>query len=139
MITAAAAAAKWAQNMAAAGPAMKAGVQGVTVNPAQQAIAAKDQWIQGVQRAAQDGSYEAGLQNVTLPGWQQAMINKGIPNMQNGVKEATPKVQVFMQDFLPYAQQVKDAVAAMPRGTLANSIARATTAIQMLAAYKGRK
>lgn len=138
MISAAAAAQKWANAMQNAGNAMTAGVQAVTQNPAAKAAAAKDLWIQGVQKAAANGSYEQGLAGVTLQSWQQAMIKKGVPNMQTGVQQATPKVQAFLQDFLPYAQTVSDTVAQMPKGTLANSIARATQAITMLANYKKR-
>lgn len=137
-LSAAAVAKKWADNMANAGAAMKAGVQAVTINPAAQAAAAKDLWLQGVQRAAAEGSFEAGLANTTLQSWQSSMINKGVPNMQTGVKEGLPKMQAFLQDFLPFAQQVSDNVKAMPKGTLANSIARAAAAITQLASYKKR-
>ena len=137
-MNAAAVAAKWASRVQAASDSVKNGVNAVTQNPADLAAQAKDRWIQGVQRAASEGSFEAGLANVTLADWQKAMINKGIPNMMNGARDATPKVQRFMTELLPYTAEVSSAVQAMPKGTLSDSINRATKAITMMAAFRRR-
>jgi len=137
-MNAAAVAAKWASRMQAASETVKQGVQAMTTNPAELAIAAKDRWINGVQRAASEGRYEQGLSQVTLADIQRAMINKGIPNMMNGAREAQPKVQRFMSELLPYTAEVSAAVQAMPKGTLADSIARATRAIEMMAKFRRR-
>lgn len=118
---------------------MKAGVDAVTVSPTEQAAAAKDQWIAGVQRAAAEGKFENGLRAVSLQDWKTAYKEKGIPAAANAARVAEPKMQRFLADFLPYAAQVSETVKAMPKGTLADSKARANAAIDMLAAYRKRQ
>lgn len=136
-LNAAAVAAKWASRMANAGEEVKRGVQAVTQNPAELAAQAKDRWIAGIQRAAAEGRFEQGLSTVTLSGWQQKTINKGIPNMLTGAREAQGDVQKVMSMLLPACAEVSAKCKSMPRGTIADSVARATMAIQMMAARKG--
>lgn len=135
-LNAATIAAKWGNRMAGAGEAMKNGVANVTVAPTQLAAAAKDRWIAGIQQAASEGRFEAGLQAVTLQDWQRAMTEKGVSNMQTGARTAVPKVQKFLADYLPFAAQVSDEVAAMPKGTIEDSVNRAAAAIRKLASYR---
>lgn len=136
MLSAQAVAAKWAARMAGAGENMKAGVQAVTDNPAQAAIAAKDRWVSGIQRAAQEGSYEDGLAGVTTESWKSDMINKGIPNMQNGARAAQPKVAKVFGPLLAHAAQVSAEVQAMPKGTLQDGLNRAVAAITGMSKFK---
>jgi hypothetical protein len=131
-------AAKWAKNLGASTQAIQQGVQAVTINPAQQAAQAVNQYLAGVQQAVADGSYVNGLSKVTLPGWQQAMIGKGIPRIATGANAAQPKVQNFMQAWLPYMQQLQQQLATTPRGDLATNIQRAVTAMTFAAAFKGQ-
>lgn len=127
---------KWANRMASAGESMKAGVQGVTTAPTEQAAQAKDRWMAGLQRAATEGKFEAGLRRVTLEDWKRSMIDKGVANMQNGARTAVPKVQAFLAEFLPFADNVSAEVAAMPKGTIEDSINRSAAAIRKLSQFK---
>lgn len=131
-------AALWMQRASSAGEKMKAGVNSVTENPAEKAAAAAPAWLAGVQRAAAEGSFEKGLQSVTLQDWKTKMINKGIPNMATGVREAAPAMQRFLQDYLPFVAQVSDEIAAMPKGTKEDSRARMNAAFERLSSYKKR-
>src|SRR5689334_17802100 len=85
--------AKWKQNMGTAGEAMKAGVQAVTVSPTQLAAQAVDKYQQGVMDAVNSGRYVAGLQSVSNADWQRSMLDKGIPNMQTGVRNLDARAQ----------------------------------------------
>lgn len=125
-------AAKWQSKVSAAGPAYTAGVQAVTVNPAQQAIAAKDRWIQGVNAAAANGKYEKGLSTVTLASWKQAATDKGAAALAAGARLGAIKVQQHEQTFGPIRDQI---VASLPpRGTLDQNIERASTMARQMAA-----
>lgn len=128
----------WASRAQSAGDRMKAGIQAVTENPAEKAAAAAPQWLAGVQRAAADGSFQRGLQAVTLSDWKAAMTNKGVPNMQTGVREAVPKMTRFLTDFLPFAAQVSDQIAAMPKGSKEDSRARMNAAFDAMSSYRKR-
>ena len=127
---------KWANRMAGAGEAMKNGVQAVTVAPTEQAAAAKERWIAGIQKAATEGKFEQGLRRVSLEDWKRAMVDKGVSNMTNGARNSVGKVQAFLSEFLPYADTVSATVAALPKGTVEDSINRAATAIRMLSNFK---
>lgn len=138
-LSAAQVAKQWSERMQAAGQRMKDGVNEVTVSPTEQAAQAKDLWIAGVQKAAQEGRFEEGLRAVSLSDWKAAMIDKGVANMQTGARAAVGKVERFMRDLLPYTQSVRETIRAMPRGTLADSKARAAAAIDLMAAFRKSK
>lgn len=127
---------KWAQNLSASTASIQAGVQSVTVNPATVAASRQDAYLAGVQRAASDGSYQRGLARVTLQSWQQAMLSKGVPRIASGAAASQPKMQAFMDKWLPYQQGLQAQLASMPRGDLNTNIQRAVTAMQYNAAFK---
>ena len=114
-LNASALAAKWASKTSAAGEAYKAGVQSVTVNPAQKAIESKERWIAALNEAAADGAYERGLGKVTLESWKQSATEKGAQNLAAGARMGAIKVERHEREFGP----VRDAiVSSLPaRGT----------------------
>lgn len=128
-------AAKWAANLAAALPTIKAGVQSVTTAPTSKAAAAVDRWAMGVQRAAADGSFVRGCGRVSLQDWQNAMLTKGSPRIGPGAAAAKPKMEAFLGQWLPYMDQIKSILANQPRGTLDQNIARAVAVMQHNAAF----
>jgi hypothetical protein len=127
---------RWADRGAASGDTVRNGVNAVTESPMEKAAARKDAWLAGVQRAAQSGKYENNLRAVSLQDWKQSMLNKGIANMQNGYTNGKAKFTRFMNEWMPYAQQISDQIKQMPKGTLQQGIDRATAAIRMAAAFK---
>ena len=129
---------RWANNLSAAGQKIKDGVNAVTESPMAKAAARQDAWVQGVQRARDDGSYAAGLNKVSLSDWKTAMINKGIPRIGTGATSAVPKMTSFMASFLPYVQQGQQMLQSMPRGDLSQNIGRMTAMVQYLANYKNK-
>lgn len=128
----------WAQRMAGAGERIKQGVQAVTTNPAEKAAAAAPQWLAGVQRAAAEGTFEAGLRKVTLADWKAKMLGKGLANMVNGAREAKNDFQKFLTDFLPFAAQVSEQINSMPSGTKEDSRARMMANFEAMSNYRRR-
>jgi hypothetical protein len=127
---------KWAQRLGAAGDQIRQGVLAVTTNPAERAIARTDAYVAGVQRAVANGTYQRGLRRVTLQSWQDNTITKGLPRIASGATQAIPKVQSFMEKFLPYVDGLKAKLSTMPRGDLEQNIARANEAMRYMAAFK---
>jgi hypothetical protein len=130
--------AAWKAGMGTAGARMTAGVNAVTVSPTAQAAAAVNKWQQGVQRAAQNGSFVNGCNSVSLQDWKTATIQKGVPNMQNGVNALTPKAQQNMAAQVAFSQQLSQTIQSMPNTTESEAEARALAAIRGMRAY-GRK
>lgn len=130
------AARKWARNLSSSQDSIKQGVMNVTVNPAERAAARQDAYVQGVQRAVNDGKWQRGLRRVTLQSWQDAMITKGLPRISSGASAATAKVQSFLEKWLPHQEALKQKLSSMPRGDLQTNIARAVMAMEHNAAFK---
>lgn len=128
----------WMQRASSSQDRMKAGVTAVNDSPMEKAAQAAPQWLAGVQRAAAEGSFEAGLRKVSLADWKQKMINKGIPNMATGVREALPDMTKFLAEFLPFAADVSDQIKAMPKGTKEDSRARMNAAFDKMSSFKRR-
>ena len=127
---------KWASNLGRATETIRAGVNSVSVNPAEKAIAAQDRYVAGVERAVADGRYARGLQRVSLQDWKNAILEKGLPRIASGANQAKPKMQSFLQEFLPYVEEGVRALENMPRGDLQQNIQRAIRMIEHNANFR---
>lgn len=133
MPTAAQAAAKWTQNLGAAGQRITDGVNAVTVAPGQVAARNKTAYVNGVQAKADKWASRTAA--VPLNDWQQSVIQKGVPRIASGAQAAQPKMEAFMAKFLPYTAS---GVASLPaRGGLEANIARSAAMIRHSANFKG--
>lgn len=126
---------KWSRNLQASGPSITAGVNAVTVSPAQQAIKQQDVMVQNFTQSVTSGKWARNLGKTTLNDWQQAIIQVGIPRITAGAAKALPKMQDFMTQWLQYEEAGKAKLAQMPRGGLDQNIQRAVTMIRHNAAF----
>ena len=122
MVNADQATTNWVNAMGTASTRMKAGVEAVTVSPTEQAAAAQDRYLMGVQRAVASGKWARGLRRVSLQDWKTAMISKGVDRVATGAMQARDKMRKFLGEWLPYVQQVKASLPA--RGTLDQNLQR---------------
>lgn len=128
----AAVASKWATRLGAATQAITDGVNSVTVAPGQKAAQQVDVWLANLQ-ASRD-KWVRNVSGVSLQSWQSAMLTKGVPRISQGATAAVPKMTQFMQQWLPYADQVRNSLP--PRGTIDQNIARCVAQIQGNAAFQ---
>lgn len=133
-VTAEQATKKWVERLSASGTQITDGVRGVTVAPGVKAAQSKDLWAQRV--AAAKDKWASRVAAVSLPEWQDAMINVGIPRIATGAQAKQGKVQDFMSKFLPYLDQGVAVVNAMPKGDLGMSIARCAAMITHNSKFK---
>lgn len=84
-------------------------------------------WLTNLQNA--QTAMQQGVQAVSLSEWQQAMVNLGIPRAIQGAQEKQSKYTTFMQEYATFLQSQVPTIQAMPKGTLAQGIARATAMI----------
>ena len=125
-------AARWASRMAGSTDRIQAGIQGTSVAPGQAAARQKSVYIQQVQAKAD--KWARNVSAVPLGEWQQAAINKGLPRIACGAQAAQPKVQDFMQSFLPHVANVQASLPA--RGTIDQNIDRMVKNVRGMAAFK---
>lgn len=130
---------KWKRNTAAATQAMKDGVADVSVSPGERAIAAKDKYIRNVNEAYNNGSYEAGLRSFSVGDWKQAMVDKGIPNMAQGVSKMSARSAANITAALNQANAIKSECDAMPNNSQADALAKVAKSMEMWKAYKASR
>lgn len=114
----------WANNLSASTQKITQGVQAVTVSPTQQAAQQASAYLSGVQQAVSSNKWQNALMGVSLSQWQQATVTKGVPRIATGAQAAVPKMTAFMQQLLPYVNQLQQSLQATPRGSLEQNIAR---------------
>lgn len=127
MLTATQVSQKWLTNFGNAATAMTDGVNSVTTAPGQAAAAQASLWLQRLQQSQQ--KWATRVSAVTLQQWQQAMINLGIPRAQQGAQQKQAKYTSFITDYMQFLSGQVPAIKAMPKGTLAQGIARSTAMI----------
>ena len=108
---------KWRDRLQNASEEMKAGVQSVTQAPGQLAAQKADVMKARLMDALNSGKWQRKVSAVSLADWQQAMLNVGIPRVATGAAEKVAKVEKFMTKFLPFVDNVKKQIAAMPNAT----------------------
>ncbi len=130
---------KWSRNLSNAIPSIKAGVQAVTESPTQKAASQVDRYVRGVQEAAQTGTWQEGLNSVTLEDWKMATAEKGTARIADGVAKAKTKMQRFFDQLLPHTDMVRQTISGMPKGTEQDSDARMLAASRLMRQFKFRK
>ena len=129
---------KWVRRSQAATQDMVNGVNNVTRNPAEQAIAKEQKLVNNWNAAIQSGKWKRGMQAVTLDGWKQSMIQKGAPRVAAGVQSAQAKQEQFYAELIPYQDSLQSKLAAMPDLTLEDSINKAVEWMRGMSKFKRR-
>ena len=130
------AAEKWNRRTKGATADYTRGVQRVTEAPGAKAAAQAERYAEGVRRAVEEGKWQERVAAVSLGEWQSKAVNKGAPRIAAGVEEATSDMTKFMGELLPHIDSGQAQVNAMPKGSIEDSIARATTFMRHMASFK---
>ena len=130
-------AAKWANRTAQATTEYKQGVEGVSVAPGEAAAAAVHRMVAELQRQLDSGELEAAMRSVSLSEWKQATLQKGAERLASGARTAQPKMQKFMSQFLPYAENVSKSLP--PRGDFSQNMQRMIENAEKLHQFKHQK
>ena len=115
------AAARWAQQLGAAGQRYTDGVNAVKVAPGTLAARAGDLWANNT--VAAKPRFIANSQKVTLGDWQQAATTKGAARLASGAQAAQPRMEQALTRVFGWINQVVGSLP--PRGDIEANIARA--------------
>lgn len=126
--------AKWLNNARNASTAYQQGVQSVDQAPGAKAAEKRQKWLQNLQASAD--KWQNNVAAVSLQEWRQATIEKGTSRYVQGVESGAPKMQEFMNEFIPFVRNVQAEVNAMPDLTLQDGINRVVKNIQLMAQFK---
>jgi hypothetical protein len=108
--------------LSASGTDIQNGVQNVKTAPGVKAAAAKATYINNVTASAD--IWAANTAKVSLGDWQSAMVNKGIPRLQQGISQAQATKTAKIQQTLSAVDAAVNDIANMPRGSIEQNIAR---------------
>jgi len=125
---------KWGRRLSAAGPDIQAGVQRVQTAPGIAAAAAQDRMLAALTAAVTSGVWASKVSKVSLPDWQNAMVNKGMPRIAAGVSTAQKTKTAQVTALLNAVDQSVASIAGLPKGGIDNSIARATGFMRAMSA-----
>jgi hypothetical protein len=100
------------------------GIDAVTESPMEKAISQKDKMLTNLTAAVNDGRWEKGLKSVTLSDWKANTKAKVSSSLSTGVDAAMPKRQKFDTWLVQTLNGVLPTVAAMPKMTMSDSLAR---------------
>lgn len=128
------AAANWKTGFGQAGPKYTAGVQAVKTAPGVLAANQQDVWAQNT--VAAKSRYASKVAAVTLQSWQNSAITTGAARLATGADKGLPKMQTFMQNFIPKLASIVDGLPA--RGTFEQNMAKSYQYAQALHAQKGQ-
>jgi hypothetical protein len=131
--TAATAAQAWQTGFSGASQKYTEGINAVTVAPGQLAAAQKNLYVANVQAAANTWASKVGA--VSLQDWKNSATTTGAARLATGATKGAPKMQAFMQNFLPQLSSVVDGLPA--RGSFEQNLQRFTSYAQALHAKKG--
>lgn len=126
---------KWSQRMQAAGPQITEGVNAVTESPGIAAARQATVWL--AKLTASVDKWKRNVGAMTLDQWRTAMIERGIPAIATGVAAKSGNYQAFAEKFYPYLATGVAHVKTMPKGTIAQSQARAAYMIDYNHKYTG--
>lgn len=132
-------AAKWSRNLLANKSSITAGINAVTESPTEKAAKAQQAYADGCAEAASSGRFAAGCRAVSLEDWRSAAINKGLRNLDTGVKAAEPKMTKFMEQYLPFVQQTSAQIQRMPKGSRSDAMARIQANLDALDQFKKQR
>lgn len=127
MLTPAQISQKWLTNFGNGTQAMTDGVNAVQTAPGQLAAAQQQLWLQRLQ--ASQTKWANRVAAVSLPEWKAAMINLGIPRAQQGAIQKQARYTAFITEYTSFLSGQVSQIKAMPKGTLSQSIARASAMI----------
>lgn len=127
---------RWESQAAGAQGRYTEGVQGTQIDVAARAIAQQNVMLQNITRAITSGLWARRItESGGTANWKQKTVAKA-SNYGTGIAAGKGRYLESAQKLYPYIQQMQDSIRQMPRGTLADSKARALAAIDMMAAYR---
>lgn len=135
VIDAATAQTRWKDSAQTAQPRWLAGVQNSTKDPTALAAAQANKMLQGVQQAVQSGYWQRRLADAGKAGWIQGATDKQ-NNYGNGISNSGTKYQAGYAAFWNYMTPYLNQILAMPKTSIADSIARASAFIQYSSQYQ---
>lgn len=130
---------KWGRRLKGSTEDIRRGIARVSQAPGERAARAQDLMKTKLNASIDDGTWAAQVSAVSLQDWQQAASKKGVDRIAQGVDAAAPGQAQMAERLLAAVDNAAAKANALPKGTLEDSISRASTFIRTMAASKLRR
>lgn len=100
------------------------GVNSVQTAPGELAAAQSAKMKANLIASIDNGKWSTNVAAVTLTEWKRAMIEKGVPNIANGIDNASSKMEDFYGKLFDHIDRTQTAIDAMPTTTASQSKAK---------------
>jgi len=127
---------KWSRRLSGATEDIRQGIEQLAESPAQKAVQKKEKLKARWLEAIDGGKWETALSKVSLEEWKTKVLNKGLARLPQGVEDARPKMEDFMSQLIPYVENVKRKVDAMPDRTLEDRINKMVAFVREMAKFR---
>lgn len=124
---------RWGRGLTGNIEKMRTGVENVTVAPGVSAAAKADKWHAAISAPSTKAKWKERVGAVPLEVWQQAMINKGLNRIADGVENAGPKMVDYGTKLIAHQNRLLVELDGLPDITLEDSIKRMTTWVRGMA------
>lgn len=128
---------RWAAGAGAGQQRYTEGVQNTNVDVVGRAIAQQGVMVANFGQAVSSGLWARKLGEVGTAGWKSRTIAKA-SNYSTGIAAGKDRYAAAAAKLLPYISQGQTMIAAMPKGNIGASKARASAWIDYMAAYKAQ-
>lgn len=130
---------KWMRNYGGSAESFAEGIRAITENPMEKAANAADKYLAGIQAALASQKWQNALRAQNFQEWKEKTIRLGRLRMADGAREGQGKVAKFMEQWIPYQQQLKQKLATMPSTSHADRRARLLAAFDHNSEFVYRK
>lgn len=124
---------KWKTRTAGATQQVVEGVRRVTEAPTAKAARQKQAWINNT--IAKQDKWERNTAAVTLEEWRSA-TEAGAQRIAAGVQAKAGKMERFMNEFVPFLENVQRQVNQTPRGDMETNLARMVQNARLISQFK---
>lgn len=127
---------KWGRRMKGAVTDIQNGIDNMTVNPMEKAIAKKDKMKQNLMASIDNGTWEKRMGEVSQSEWKEKTKQKVAERLSSGVDAGMPKRQKFDQWLVGRINEGLGKLQGMPDMTLEDSVNRVRTMMETMASQK---
>jgi len=124
---------KWGRRLKAAVPDITKGIDAVTEDPGEKAVAKVEKMRTNILKALDEGIWQKRRLKITMAQWKDTTKRKVTERLASGADAAMPKRREFDTWLVNRLNAVLPDIAAMPDLTLEDSIARVRRLMEHMA------
>lgn len=128
---------KQIDNLSRSGDRIKEGIMGVTVAPGKLAAQNKERYLAGINKSVD--KWADNVASVSLTDWQQAAVEKGVPRIAEGIRQAAPKLTDFHTQLQNFQTTYLSKLNAKPVLSLTDAISKMSENVTQMSKFRYKR